>query len=59
MVSRWEGVGELGGWMKGFRNTDCQLQNSLKAVKYSLGNAVNNTLVMGAGLMNWRESLCK
>ena len=44
--------GCLGGWMKkgkGLRSTHWQLQNSHEDAKYSIGNIVNNTVIIMYG----------
>ena len=42
-------AGALGDWVKkvkGLRSTDWQLQNTHRDVKYSIGNIVNNIIIM-------------
>ena len=57
--------GGLGDWakeLKEVRSTDRQLQNSHRDVKYSVGNIVNNILIIMCGLrwvLEIWETLCK
>ena len=49
MVTRWE----VGGWVKkmiGLGCTNWQLQNSHGDVKYSIGNIVDNTVIITYGV---------